>query len=144
MEDHAKRAGKAGASKADMAEAVMVAATLCAGSGVTRGWKAMKCTPRAWIEAVVGVTRTATPPRFASRALAPSTTSSRPTRSTSAPYTSLRPIQRPTSARHISSAWESDMDCRPLSVRPMALAVGRDLPVLSGSPRTSGPSGRPG
>jgi AhpD family alkylhydroperoxidase len=42
IEDHAKRAIKAGASKADVAEAVMVAAALRAGGGVTHGWKAMK------------------------------------------------------------------------------------------------------
>ena len=40
--DHAKRAVAAGASKADVAEAVMVAAALRAGGGVTHGWKAMK------------------------------------------------------------------------------------------------------
>ncbi|GAA3697401.1 carboxymuconolactone decarboxylase family protein [Zhihengliuella alba] len=42
IEDHAKRAARAGASKADIAEAVMVAAALRAGGGVTHGWKAMK------------------------------------------------------------------------------------------------------
>lgn len=42
IEDHAERAIKAGASKADVAEAVMVAAALRAGGGVTHGWKAMK------------------------------------------------------------------------------------------------------
>ncbi|MGM7645000.1 carboxymuconolactone decarboxylase family protein [Nocardia sp. JW2] len=42
IEDHAKRAVKAGASKADVAEAVMVAAALRAGGGITHGWKAMK------------------------------------------------------------------------------------------------------
>jgi AhpD family alkylhydroperoxidase len=42
IEDHAKRAVAAGASKADIAEAVMVAAALRAGGGVTHGWKAMK------------------------------------------------------------------------------------------------------
>lgn len=42
IEDHAKRAVKAGASKGDVAEAVMVAAALRAGGGVTHGWKAMK------------------------------------------------------------------------------------------------------
>ncbi|WP_280437858.1 carboxymuconolactone decarboxylase family protein [Nocardia carnea] len=42
IEDHAERAVKAGASKADIAEAVMVAAALRAGGGVTHGWKAMK------------------------------------------------------------------------------------------------------
>jgi AhpD family alkylhydroperoxidase len=42
IEDHTKRAIKAGASKADVAEAVMVAAALRAGGGVTHGWKAMK------------------------------------------------------------------------------------------------------
>lgn len=40
--DHSKRAVHAGASKADVAEAVMVAAALRAGGGVTHGWKAMK------------------------------------------------------------------------------------------------------
>ncbi|WP_051831845.1 carboxymuconolactone decarboxylase family protein [Streptomyces violens] len=42
IEDHAKRAVEAGASKADVAEAVMVAAALRAGGGITHGWKAMK------------------------------------------------------------------------------------------------------
>ena len=42
IEDHAKRAVRAGASKTDVAEAVMVAAALRAGGGVTHGWKAMK------------------------------------------------------------------------------------------------------
>ncbi|HWV50160.1 MAG TPA: carboxymuconolactone decarboxylase family protein [Microbacterium sp.] len=42
IEDHARRAIDAGASKADVAEAVMVAAALRAGGGVTHGWKAMK------------------------------------------------------------------------------------------------------
>lgn len=42
IEDHAKRAIDAGASKTDVAEAVMVAAALRAGGGVTHGWKAMK------------------------------------------------------------------------------------------------------
>ncbi|WP_052344661.1 carboxymuconolactone decarboxylase family protein [Thermocrispum municipale] len=42
IEDHAKRAVKVGASKADVAEAVMVASALRAGGGVTHGWKAMK------------------------------------------------------------------------------------------------------
>lgn len=42
IEDHSKRAVRAGASKADVAEAVMVAAALRAGGGVTHGWKAMK------------------------------------------------------------------------------------------------------
>lgn len=42
IEDHTKRAVEAGASKADVAEAVMVAAALRAGGGVTHGWKAMK------------------------------------------------------------------------------------------------------
>ncbi|WP_309127914.1 carboxymuconolactone decarboxylase family protein [Microbacterium sp.] len=42
IEDHARRAIKAGASKADVAESVMVAAALRAGGGVTHGWKAMK------------------------------------------------------------------------------------------------------
>lgn len=42
IEDHAERSVKAGASKADVAEAVMVAAALRAGGGVTHGWKAMR------------------------------------------------------------------------------------------------------
>ncbi|MFC7343943.1 carboxymuconolactone decarboxylase family protein [Saccharopolyspora griseoalba] len=42
IEDHAERAVKAGASKGAVAEAVMVAAALRAGGGVTHGWKAMK------------------------------------------------------------------------------------------------------
>jgi len=43
IEDHAKRAIAAGASKADVAEGVVVAAAaLRAGGGVTHGWKAMK------------------------------------------------------------------------------------------------------
>lgn len=42
IEDRAKRAIDAGASKADVAEAIMVAAALRAGGGVTHGWKAMK------------------------------------------------------------------------------------------------------
>lgn len=42
IEDHANRAIKAGASKGDVAEAVMVAAALRAGGGVTHDWKAMK------------------------------------------------------------------------------------------------------
>lgn len=42
IEDHARRAVEAGASKADVAEAVMVAAALRAGGGVTHGGKAMK------------------------------------------------------------------------------------------------------
>ncbi|MBQ0927074.1 carboxymuconolactone decarboxylase family protein [Saccharopolyspora endophytica] len=42
IEDHGKRAVKAGASKAAVAEAVMVAAALRAGGGITHGWKAMK------------------------------------------------------------------------------------------------------
>lgn len=42
IEDHAQRAIQAGASKADVAEAVMVAAALRAGGGVTHGWKAIK------------------------------------------------------------------------------------------------------
>jgi len=42
IEDHAKRAVTAGASKADIAEAVMVATALRAGGGVTHGWKAMR------------------------------------------------------------------------------------------------------
>jgi AhpD family alkylhydroperoxidase len=40
--DHAKRAIKAGASKSDVAEAVMVATALRAGGGITHGWKAMQ------------------------------------------------------------------------------------------------------
>lgn len=40
--DHAKRAIKAGASKSDVAEAVMIATALRAGGGITHGWKAMK------------------------------------------------------------------------------------------------------
>jgi AhpD family alkylhydroperoxidase len=40
--DHAKRAVKAGASKQDVAEAIMVATALRAGGGITHGWKAMK------------------------------------------------------------------------------------------------------
>ncbi|OBG20706.1 hypothetical protein A5765_22650 [Mycolicibacterium celeriflavum] len=40
--DHAKRAVQAGATKSDVAEAVMVAAALRAGGGVTHGWKAMR------------------------------------------------------------------------------------------------------
>jgi len=39
--DHAKRAVKAGASKEDVAEAIMVATALRAGGGVTHGWEAM-------------------------------------------------------------------------------------------------------
>ncbi|WP_262774014.1 carboxymuconolactone decarboxylase family protein [Brevibacterium permense] len=42
IEDHSRRAVKAGASQADVSEAVMVAAALRAGGGVTHGWKAMK------------------------------------------------------------------------------------------------------
>ncbi|MHA7287732.1 carboxymuconolactone decarboxylase family protein [Arthrobacter sp. MDT3-44] len=42
IEDHSKRAVAAGASTADVAEAVMVAAALRAGGGVTHGWKAMR------------------------------------------------------------------------------------------------------
>jgi AhpD family alkylhydroperoxidase len=42
IEDHAKRAITAGATKTDVAEAVMVATALRAGGGVTHGWKAMK------------------------------------------------------------------------------------------------------
>ncbi|WP_426764704.1 carboxymuconolactone decarboxylase family protein [Pseudarthrobacter sp. 1G09] len=42
IEDHTKRAVTAGASKADIAEAVMVATALRAGGGVTHGWKAMR------------------------------------------------------------------------------------------------------
>ncbi|GAB3181071.1 carboxymuconolactone decarboxylase family protein [Nesterenkonia halophila] len=42
IEDHARRAVRAGASTADVAEAVMVAAALRAGGGVTHGWKAMR------------------------------------------------------------------------------------------------------
>jgi alkylhydroperoxidase/carboxymuconolactone decarboxylase family protein YurZ len=33
---------KAGASKSDVAEAVMIATALRAGGGITHGWKAMK------------------------------------------------------------------------------------------------------
>jgi AhpD family alkylhydroperoxidase len=40
--DHSKRAIKAGASKSDVAEAVMVASVVRAGGGITHGWKAMK------------------------------------------------------------------------------------------------------
>jgi AhpD family alkylhydroperoxidase len=40
--DHAKRAVSAGASKQDVAEAIMVATALRAGGGVTHGWKAMR------------------------------------------------------------------------------------------------------
>ncbi len=42
IEDHSRRAVKAGASKAEVAEAVMVAAALRAGGGITHGWKAMR------------------------------------------------------------------------------------------------------
>ena len=42
IEDHARRAVEAGASKDDVAEAVMVAAALRAGGRVTHGWKAMR------------------------------------------------------------------------------------------------------
>jgi AhpD family alkylhydroperoxidase len=42
IEDHTKRAVTAGASKADIAEAVMVVTALPAGGGVTHGWKAMR------------------------------------------------------------------------------------------------------
>ena len=40
--DHAKRAISAGASKQDVAEAIMVATALRAGGGITHGWQAMK------------------------------------------------------------------------------------------------------
>lgn len=40
--DHAKRAVKAGASKEEVAEAIMVATVLRAGGGVTHGWQAMR------------------------------------------------------------------------------------------------------
>ena len=40
--DHAKRAVKAGASKQDVAGAIMVATALRAGGGITHGWQAMK------------------------------------------------------------------------------------------------------
>jgi AhpD family alkylhydroperoxidase len=40
--DHAKRAVKAGASKEDVAEAILVATALRAGGGVTHGWQAMR------------------------------------------------------------------------------------------------------
>ncbi|QGF93544.1 carboxymuconolactone decarboxylase family protein [Pseudomonas sp. CFSAN084952] len=40
--DHAKRAVSAGASKQDVAEAIMVATALRAGGGITHGWQAMK------------------------------------------------------------------------------------------------------
>jgi AhpD family alkylhydroperoxidase len=40
--DHSKRAVKAGASKQDVAEAIMVATVLRAGGGITHGWQAMK------------------------------------------------------------------------------------------------------
>jgi AhpD family alkylhydroperoxidase len=40
--DHAKRAVTAGASKSDVAEAIMIATALRAGGGITHGWKAMK------------------------------------------------------------------------------------------------------
>lgn len=40
--DHAKRAVNAGASKQDVAEAIMVATALRAGGGITHGWQAMK------------------------------------------------------------------------------------------------------
>ncbi|MEW1934557.1 hypothetical protein AB0362_20440 [Rhodococcus sp. NPDC079359] len=42
IEDHAKRAVKAGACKVGVAGAVMVAAVLRAGGGATHGWKAIK------------------------------------------------------------------------------------------------------
>ena len=44
IEDHAQRAVVAGVSRADVAEAVMVAAALRAGGSVTHGWKAMRAT----------------------------------------------------------------------------------------------------
>ena len=40
--DHAKRAVQAGASKEEVAEAIMVATALRAGGGITHGWQAMK------------------------------------------------------------------------------------------------------
>ncbi|MFG6206156.1 carboxymuconolactone decarboxylase family protein [Pseudomonas retamae] len=40
--DHAQRAISAGASKQDVAEAIMVATALRAGGGITHGWQAMK------------------------------------------------------------------------------------------------------
>jgi AhpD family alkylhydroperoxidase len=40
--DHAKRAVKAGATKEEVAEAIMVATVLRAGGGVTHGWQAMR------------------------------------------------------------------------------------------------------
>ena len=40
--DHAKRAVNAGASKQDVAEAIMVATALRAGGGITHGCQAMK------------------------------------------------------------------------------------------------------
>lgn len=40
--DHSKRAVKAGASKEQVAEAIMVATVLRAGAGITHGWKAMR------------------------------------------------------------------------------------------------------
>jgi AhpD family alkylhydroperoxidase len=42
MEAHVKGAKKAGASKAEVAEAVMVASALRAGGAFTHGWLAMK------------------------------------------------------------------------------------------------------
>jgi hypothetical protein len=42
IEDHAKARREGRCIKADVAEAVMVAAALRAGGGVTHGWKAMK------------------------------------------------------------------------------------------------------
>jgi AhpD family alkylhydroperoxidase len=40
--DHAKRAVNAGASKQEVAEAIMVATALRAGGGITHGWQAMR------------------------------------------------------------------------------------------------------
>jgi len=40
--DHARRAVEAGASKQEVAEAIMVATALRAGGGITHGWQAMK------------------------------------------------------------------------------------------------------
>lgn len=40
--DHTKRATKAGASKQNIAEAIMVATLIRAGGGITHGWQAMK------------------------------------------------------------------------------------------------------
>lgn len=40
--DHKKRDTKAGASKQNIAEAIMVATLIRAGGGITHGWQAMK------------------------------------------------------------------------------------------------------